>query len=53
MKHKKYDLLNIVEKLRKQDIPKDEFYEALSKLDTFFENPELEFQLLVSNGLPL
>jgi DNA polymerase-3 subunit epsilon len=53
LKHKKNDLLNIVEKLRKQDIPKDEFYEALSKIDTFFENPELEFQLLVSNGLPL
>ncbi len=53
MKHKKNDLLNIVEKLRKQDIPKDEFYDVLSKIDTFFENPELEFQLLVSNGLPL
>ncbi|QOG11410.1 3'-5' exonuclease [Arcobacter sp. FWKO B] len=53
MKHKKNDLLNIIEKLKKQDIPKDEFYEILKKIDTFFENPELEFQLLVSNGLPL
>jgi DNA polymerase-3 subunit epsilon len=53
LKQKTNELLNIIEKLKKNDIPKDEFYGYLKNIDSFYENPELEYQLLLSNGLPL
>ncbi len=44
----------LVNKLIKHDMLQSEFLELLSKIQTnFFENPELEYELLVSNGLPL
>jgi DNA polymerase III subunit epsilon len=53
LKHKNNDLVNIIEKLKKHDIPQDDFYGYLKNIDSFYENPELEYQLLLSNGLPL
>lgn len=45
---------NIIEKLEKTKIEYNEFLQLLEKAsDTFFETPELEFELLLSNGLPL
>lgn len=45
---------NIIEKLLKQPIRYEKFLELLEDAnDTFFDNPELEFELLIANGLPL
>ncbi len=44
----------LVEKLKKEDIPFNDFLELLLENDDrFFDNPELEFELLLSNGLPI
>lgn len=45
---------NLISRLKQSDIPFDEFLSILdSYKDTFYENPELELELLVSNGLPI
>ena len=47
-------LQNIIQRLLKEPISYYEFLELLEKCsDSLYENPELEFELLVSNGLPL
>lgn len=47
-------LQNIITRLLKEPILYSEFLELLKEAtDTFFETPELEFELLLSNGLPL
>ncbi|MAC85004.1 MAG: DNA polymerase III subunit epsilon [Arcobacter sp.] len=49
-----FKISNIVDRLLKESIDYDEFLSLLEKAnDTFFDNPELEFELLISNGLPL
>lgn len=56
MKFKKqnYLMTNLMNRLKKEPIPYEIFLEELSKnQDNFFENPELEFELLLSNGMPL
>ena len=53
-KYQRDILPRLIEKLKKTPILFDEFLEELSKRnDRFFDNPELEFELLLSNGLPL
>lgn len=53
-KNQKSFFTNLIGKLKKQAIPFDEFLEELSKNnEKFFDNPELEFELHLSNGLPL
>lgn len=54
-KHKEVNALEVlVNKLRKQEMPLNDFLELLSKIESnFFQNPELELELLISNGLPL
>lgn len=45
---------NIIDKLLVSPINYDLFLNMLNEAnDTFFDNPELEFELLLSNGLPL
>ena len=45
---------NILQRLLKEPILYTEFLELLTEAtDTFYETPELEFELLLSNGLPL
>ena len=45
---------NILQRLLKEPILYTEFLELLKEAsDTFYETPELEFELLLSNGLPL
>lgn len=45
---------DILQKLIKEPIDYNEFLELLGKTsDKFYENSELEFELLLSNGLPL
>lgn len=47
-------LQNILQRLLKEPILYTEFLELLEMAnDTFYENPQLEFELLLSNGLPL
>lgn len=49
-----FKLENIIQKLEREKIEYNEFLELLKKAtDTFFETPDLEFELLLSNGLPL
>jgi DNA polymerase-3 subunit epsilon len=49
-----FKLENIIERLVKHPILYIEFLELLEKAnDSMYENPELEFELLLSNGLPL
>ena len=49
-----YKVSNIIDTLLKDSIEYDEFLSLLEKAsDTFFDTPELEFELLLSNGLPL
>jgi DNA polymerase-3 subunit epsilon len=44
----------VVSKLKKNDISFDDFLSLLEQNDEkFFENPELEFELLISNGFPI
>lgn len=44
----------LIDRLKKGPIPFDEFLEKLSlNKERFFDNPELEFELLLSNGLAL
>ncbi len=53
-KNQKNFMCNLIAKLKKQAIPFDGFLDELSKNhDKFFDNTELEFELLLSNGLPL
>ncbi len=55
MKSKNQNFITkLVTKLKKESMPFELFLEELSKnKDRFFDNPELEFELLLSNGLPL
>ena len=54
MKSNKNFHSNLVDKLKKSPIIFDDFLEFLSKnKERFFDNPELEFELLISNGFPL
>lgn len=47
-------LQNILQRLLKEPILYTEFFDLLEKAnDTMYEDPELEFELLISNGLPL
>ncbi len=49
-----FKLQNIIQRLLKEPIAYLEFLELLEKAnDTMYENAELEFELLLSNGLPL
>lgn len=49
-----FKLQNIINKLLKEPINYEEFLLLLEKsTDTVFKDPELEFELLLSNGLPL
>ncbi|WP_121626624.1 3'-5' exonuclease [Poseidonibacter antarcticus] len=49
-----FKLSNILDNLLKESIEYDEFLTLLDKAsDTFFDTPELEFELLLANGLPL
>lgn len=49
-----FKLQNILQKLLKEPILYTDFLELLEKAnDSIYENPELEFELLLSNGLPL
>ncbi|WP_419769487.1 MAG: 3'-5' exonuclease [Candidatus Marinarcus sp.] len=54
-KHPQTNALDVlIGKLKKHEFTYEAFLEQLSKVETsFFENPHLEFELLVSNGLPL
>jgi DNA polymerase-3 subunit epsilon len=46
--------LKLVEKLKKAPIPFEEFLEELKQnKERFFDSPELEFELLLTNGFPL
>lgn len=46
--------LKLVEKLKKSPIPFDKFLEELThNKERFFDSPELEFELLLTNGFPL
>lgn len=49
-----FKISNIVDRLLKESINYDELLSLLEKAnDTFFDNPELELELLLSNGLPV
>lgn len=49
-----FKISNIVDRLLKESIDYDELLKLLEKAnDTFFDNPELELELLLSNGLPI
>ncbi len=49
-----FKLQNIISRLLKEPILYSEFLELLKEsCDKFYETPELEFELLLSNGLPL
>jgi len=49
-----FKISNIIDKLLKESINYDELLNLLEKAnDTFFDNPELELELLLSNGLPI
>ena len=49
-----YKLLNLKTRLLSESINYEEFLLLLEKAkDTFFDNPELEFELLLANGFPL
>ena len=49
-----FKLQNILQRLLKEPILYSEFLDLLKEAtDSFYETPELEFELLLSNGLPL
>ena len=49
-----FKLQNIIQRLQKESILYTEFLELLEKAtDSLYENSKLEFELLLSNGLPL
>ena len=49
-----FKLQNIIQRLKNESILYTEFLELLEKAtDSMYENSELEFELLLSNGLPL
>ena len=49
-----FKLQNIIQRLKNESILYTEFLELLEKVtDSMYENSELEFDLLLSNGLPL
>ena len=49
-----FKLQNIIQRLKNESILYTEFLELLEKAtDSLYENSELEFELLLSNGLPL
>ncbi|MGB5791733.1 3'-5' exonuclease [Poseidonibacter sp.] len=50
----KLKMTNILALLKKEPISYDKFLDLIDEAaDTFFDTPELEFELLLSNGLPL
>ncbi|WP_072681837.1 3'-5' exonuclease [Arcobacter sp. LA11] len=53
-KNQKNHLTRLIERLKREPIELDVFLEELkNNQDRFFDNPDLEFELLLSNGLPL
>lgn len=49
-----YSLDKIIHKLQTRNLSLDEFYKEIAKLDIpFFEDPQLECELLISNGFPI
>ena len=53
-RNQKSFLVNLVSRLKKKPMEFDAFLLELTKnKEKFFESPELEFELLLSNGLPL
>lgn len=54
MKSNKSFYSSLVDKLKKSPILFDDFLDILSRhKEKFFDNPELEFELLLSNGFPI
>src|SRR5574344_7912 len=54
LKPQKQTFLDIVRRLKKEPIEFEEFLKLLENIsDKFYENSELEFELLLINGLPL
>ncbi len=54
MKSNKNFYSSLVDKLKKSPILFDDFLDILSRhKEKFFDNPELEFELLLSNGFPI
>ncbi|WP_419774872.1 3'-5' exonuclease [Halarcobacter sp.] len=54
MKSNKNFYSSLVDKLKKSPISFDDFLDILSRhKEKFFDNPELEFELLLSNGFPI
>jgi UDP-N-acetylmuramate--alanine ligase len=46
------NLDKLLSRLKKHPIPTEEFYSSLSSCPTTYENPELELELMISNGFP-
>jgi DNA polymerase-3 subunit epsilon len=46
-------LNKLTKKLKSKKLPKNEYKDILSAGDTFFDNNELETELLISNGYPI
>ncbi len=54
MKSNKNFYMGLIDRLKKSPIDFDDFLDILSRhKERFFDNPELEFELLLSNGFPL
>lgn len=54
MKSKSNFTQKLIDRLKKAPIAYDEFLQLLSSnKERFYDNPELEFELLLSNGMPL
>ena len=54
LKPQKQTFLDIVRRLKKESIEFSEFLELLGNIsDKFYENSELEFELLLINGFPI
>lgn len=54
MKSNKNFYMGLIDRLKKAPIDFDDFLDILSRhKERFFNNPELEFELLLSNGFPL
>lgn len=54
LKPQKQTFLDIVRRLKKEPIEFSEFLDLLENIsDKFYENSELEFELLLINGFPL
>jgi DNA polymerase-3 subunit epsilon len=46
-------LVKLINRLKKSPLEKEEFFELLQKCNRFFDSLELEYELLIANGLPL